>query len=229
MSSGSHGQRHVRTFPVDGVAESIVRKWTTDGGILVAPEEDFRGVDFSGIDISECWLTGTDLSNVSFAGADLSYGHLARAVLRGAHFGNVRMVDADLCGADLADAVFVRGDLIKSTFAGSSMSGCSFVACDLGSANLDNVDLRGVRLSDSRVNNTGFDVWLDDSTQVDGLHGSVYGPAFVTDCYGSRELAGMELGEWLRARGAEVEVRTSVAGRSRFWWKRSNSAEGDRL
>ncbi|MET7537723.1 hypothetical protein [Streptomyces sp. NPDC005507] len=67
---------------------------------------------------------------------------------------------------------------------------------------------------------TSLKAVLDDRTRVEGLTGTVFGPARLEGSGPPRELAGPALGEWLNNRGAAVQVlnsrtdpRTAVSSR----------------
>ncbi|AZM89727.1 pentapeptide repeat-containing protein [Streptomyces sp. W1SF4] len=132
-------------------------------------------------------------------GADLYRAHLEAAVLD----------EADLTGASLVKAELDGASLRGARLDGADFGSVEMYDVDAREASLDAVDLRGADLSDASVAQTFMQVVLDDRTVVDGLTGTVFGPAVVVDAEGRRELSGADLESWLNSKGAKVRVLSS--------------------
>lgn len=114
-------------------------------------EEDFTGLDlsgigFSGIDLREVNLSGLDLKNGSFSSADLSGAILSGADLSGADFRGACLRDADLTGALLAGAN-LEGAILESAV---------FESCESHSAKFDNVQATRVDFSNAKLRGSRF-------------------------------------------------------------------------
>ncbi|MCX5326989.1 pentapeptide repeat-containing protein [Streptomyces sp. NBC_00120] len=99
-----------------------------------------------------------------------------------------------------ADAV--RRDARHGLLHGARLNGASFL-----DARVEGADLTG-----ASVRETSLKPVLDDRTRVQGLTGTVFGPASLEGSGPPRELAGPELDEWLNNRGAAVQVLHSRTG-----------------
>lgn len=58
------------------------------------------------------------------------------------------------------------------------------------------------------VKHDSFEVTLDECTKVEGVSGSVFGPAVILDEGASRVLSGAKLQKWITERGADIRVVT---------------------
>ncbi|MFI5530822.1 pentapeptide repeat-containing protein [Kitasatospora sp. NPDC051853] len=145
-----------------------------------------EGKDLRGADLYREWLEEED-----FAGADLSGACLVRAELDGAVLRGARLDGADLTGASLY---------------GVDASGASFRGARMLGAGLLRTDLRGADLSGAVVEDNSFKVVLDEATVVEGLTGTVFGPAVLVRDGEQVELGGSELERWIAERGGQVRV-----------------------
>ncbi|MGH4035192.1 pentapeptide repeat-containing protein [Actinomycetota bacterium Odt1-20B] len=230
----SHGTaRRVLAAPADAEAAAVLAEWAAVGaeGTLDATYLNWSGADLSGTDLSSalfCPSTarGAVLRDAYLYRANLGWSDLTGAVLAGACLVKAELTetvlrDADLTGADLASADLYAVDARGAQMAAARLDGASL----LGATRLEGADLRGASLL-----GTSFDVVLDDHTQLEGLHGSMYGPATVAEDDGCRELAGLALELWLAERGATVEVLNSPADTTTYYarisddYPRSNPA-----
>ncbi|MET7315477.1 pentapeptide repeat-containing protein [Streptomyces thermoviolaceus] len=105
---------------------------------------------------------------------------------------------ANLDGADLGSAELWGVDASGASLRGSRLHGAALLE----------TKLYGADLSHATVRETSFKVFLDDRSVVEGLTGTVFGPARVAGTEGVRELGGGDLEVWLTERGARVEVLT---------------------
>lgn len=214
--SGS-ARRHVRAAPADAEAAAVLARWAASGpdGTLDATHLDLSGADLSRADLGLALfcpssargvvLREADLYRANLGWSDLTGAVLAGACLVKAELTETVLRDADLTGADLGGADLWTVDARGACLAGARLAGASL----LGGTHLEGADLRG-----ARVERTSFQVVLDERTSLQGLHGSVFGPAFVTGPDGGRELAGSALESWFTERGARVEVIASSTDRS---------------
>lgn len=221
-SSGPPGYagRHMRTAPADAEAAAVLADWAASEQdvTLDATYLDLSGADLSGADLGSALLCpstahGIVLKDAELYRANLGWSDLTGAVLTGACLVKAELTetvlrDADLSGADLGSADLYEVDARGACFAGARLNGASL----LGATLLQGADLRG-----ARVSRTSFHVVLDESTRLEGLHGSVYGPACVTGDDGLRELACLALELWLAGRGAAVEVLNSPADTTTYY------------
>lgn len=178
-------------------------------------------LDLSGLDASGADLTGTDLAMGLFTqsrlvgailvDSDLYRAHLESAVLDRADLTRASLVKAVLDGASMQAAVLSDTDLGSAELAEVDARSASFRTARLNGASFLNARLEGADLTDATVQETTLDVLLDEATAVQGLSGTVYGPARIDEHGSLRELAGLELELWLNQRGASVQVLNSPA------------------
>ncbi|GGV68396.1 hypothetical protein GCM10010277_77650 [Streptomyces longisporoflavus] len=203
------GVRAVRVLPPVAEAADELRTWSG--------QEDTT-LDLCGLDASGADLTGADLAMGLFiealladavlAGAALYRADLARAVLDRADLNRACLVkaavldEASLQNALLAGANLGRADLYKT----DARKAC-FRQARLHGALLLDARLEGADLSCASLQETSFQVHLDEHTVVQGLTGSVY---LVADG-AHHELAGRELERWLHQRGATVHVLNAAS------------------
>ncbi|MGH4029256.1 pentapeptide repeat-containing protein [Actinomycetota bacterium Odt1-20B] len=220
-SALTHGAaREVLVAPVDAEAAAVFAEWAAAGAdvTLDATYLDWSGADLSGADLSSalfCPSTarGAVLREACLYRANLGWADLTGAVLTGACLVKAELTesvlrDADLTRADLGSADLYAVDARGTRMAAARLDGASL----LGATRLEGADLRGVSVA-----RTSFDVVLDEHTQLQGMHGSVYGPAFVAEEDGRRELAGLALELWLAEHGATVEVLNSPADTTTYY------------
>ncbi|MFZ3566228.1 pentapeptide repeat-containing protein [Streptomyces sp. BH097] len=212
--------RHMRTAPADAEAAEVLADWAAseEDVTLDATYLDLSGADLSGADLGRALLCpstarGIVLKDTDLYRANLGWSDLTGAVLTGACLIKAELTetvlrDADLTGADLGSADLYEVDARRACFAGARLNGASL----LGPTLMEGADLRG-----ARVSRTSFRVVLDESTRLEGLHGSVHGPAYVSGGDGRRELAGLALELWLAERDATVEVLNSPADTTTYY------------
>lgn len=158
-------------------------------------------------DFAESWFAGTRLAGASLVGTEFYRAHLAGADLSGADATGACFVRADLDGPDLRGAVLDGADLVRAELYGTDARGARLRGARILGASLLDTDLRGADLSGAELRENTFRVLLDDRTRVAGLTGTVFGPARLEDPSGAHHpLAGADLEDWLRSRGATVSV-----------------------
>ncbi|MFE9221237.1 pentapeptide repeat-containing protein [Streptomyces lavendulae] len=124
-----------------------------------------------------------------------------------AHWPARRLEDGSPYGADLRGSVLDGADLVSGELHGTDAWGARLRGARILGASLPDTDLRGADLSGARLRENFFEVLLDDETRVAGLTGTVFGPARLEDPAGTHHaLAGADLEEWLRSRGATASV-----------------------
>lgn len=117
-------------------------------------ENDFRGVDWSHLDLSYANLDGADLRY-----ADLRYTVLVRASLIGSDLLGSRLKRAQLDYADLRESRMRKVDLRNASLVGSDLR-----FADLRRANLVAADLRGVDLRSADLRR----IFWDGQTRFEG-------------------------------------------------------------
>lgn len=213
-------RRHVHVPPVDAGAAAVLDQWAAAGPdvTLDATHLDLTGADLSGADLGCALLCpsvargivlrGADLYRANLDWSDLTGAVLERACLVKAELTETVLRDADLSGADLGGADLYAVDARGARLRAARLDGASL----LGDTRLEGADLRGASVAE-----TSFHVVLDDHTRFEGLHGSIFGPAFVADHGGRSELAGLTLELWLAERGAQVEVLDSPGDTTAYY------------
>jgi antitoxin component YwqK of YwqJK toxin-antitoxin module len=179
---------------------------------------DLHGVDLSGRNLSESWLTRANLVGAKLVGADLYRADAEGTDFSGADLSCASLVRANLDDAVLRGAVLDGADLVKASLCEVDASGASFRGTRFMGASLLGADLRGADLSYAVLRENSFKVTLDDETKVVGLSGTVFGPVRVVDRQGSeeREVGGVELEGWIRARGGDIRVLPLPGGPPRI-------------
>lgn len=211
MSFGIRDNEFPARAPTDSTTAKHLREWlgTSREKVFNGAGLDFRGADLSGGIFDSAWLSEANFAGVSLAGAELYYGQLQRVNFEGANLGSANLFKAELDYSNLKKAHFSGANLRKASLYDVDAREADFVAAELFDAVLIKVDLRGADLTNANVDQSVFDVWLDESTQVNGLHGSIVGPAYISDAVGNRQLDCGDLAQWLNSRGAEIVVSLS--------------------
>lgn len=135
---------------------------------LTAPKihQDEAIISFSGQNLSEMELRGTDLSDTNFTMANLQAVDLSNANLERSHLHEAELQDAKLKRADLIDADLSNVNLSHSQFdranlENATLSYANLKQASLKQANLIDTDLRNANLSQtnlSRANLTSADL-----------------------------------------------------------------------
>jgi uncharacterized protein YjbI with pentapeptide repeats len=102
------------------------------GAIL--PNSNFKGINFSKVELIGAGLIATDLSD----------SNLSKANLESAHLGAANISNANLRGANLEFANFSYADLRKSNLTGAFLQGAIFVKSDLRGATLNKCYVYGI-------------------------------------------------------------------------------------
>lgn len=200
-------RRIVRAMPKDAEAAAALREWAEQPGSLLGVDGlDLTAADLSGADLGGGMLTGTVLRDAVLVGTDFYRCHLEGAVLDGADLTGAGLVKAVLDGASLRSAKLDGADLGSAELSETDVRGGSLRGARLNGAALLGTLLQGADLTDASVNETSFNVVLDEHTVVQGLSGSVFGPMAVESGEQRREIRGRELELWLNGRGADVRV-----------------------
>ncbi|MEU5417479.1 pentapeptide repeat-containing protein [Streptomyces clavifer] len=207
LSGIRDGRRSVKTLPADAQASAALNEWAVESDSLL----DVAGLDLSGADISDADLanglfTESVLRDVNLAGADLYRSHLEGADLNWANLSGAILVKAVLDKSSLGCAKLDRADLGSAEMWAVDARGASFRDAKLDGAGLLDVKLQGADLSNASVQQTSFQVVMDEQTVVLGLMGTVFGPASVAEGNELREITGVDLEVWLNSRGARVQV-----------------------
>ncbi|WP_432215673.1 pentapeptide repeat-containing protein [Streptomyces seoulensis] len=199
--------RHVRRLPPDPQAADELSAWSRAADVMI----DLSYLDASGADLTDADLAMglfcvTRLVDTVLAGADLYRAHLEGAVLDGADLSRSCLVKAVLDEASMRGTVLSGANLGSAELYGVDARAASFRGARLNGASFLDVRLEGADLTGATVAGTAFRVLLGEDTVVEGLSGTVHGPARVGERGARRELAGPGLEEWLNRRGASVAV-----------------------
>ncbi|WP_159999166.1 pentapeptide repeat-containing protein [Roseomonas sp. 18066] len=122
------------------------RDWVT---WLPRLQGDLRGIDFSGAQLPDLYLRGTDLRRARFAGADIDRLNLSQADLRGTDLSGLLAFGANLNGSRLDGARLDGADLRRATFYQASLRRLAVDEARLVGAELTETDLAGARLTRS--------------------------------------------------------------------------------
>jgi hypothetical protein len=202
-------ENKVKALPADPEAAAVLKGWAAqEDSLLDVAGLDLTDADISGADLANGLLTETVLRKANLSGCDLYRANLEGAVLAEADLSNASLVKAVLDEASLAGANLDGADLGSAELWGVDASGASLRGSKLEGAAMLETKLYGADLSHATVRETSFKVFLDDRSIVEGLTGTVFGPARVAGAEGVREVNGQDLELWLSERGARVEVLT---------------------
>ncbi|MFF2247184.1 pentapeptide repeat-containing protein [Streptomyces sp. NPDC058142] len=207
VSATADARRRVRVAPADPEAAAVLRSWARQGdSLLDVTELDLSHTDLSGLDLAVGLLTGTVLRGARLVGTDLYRAHMEGAVLEGADLSRACLTKAILDEADLRGAVLVAASLGSAELYGVDARAASFRGARLNGASFLDARLEGADLTGASVRETSLKAVLDDRTRVEGLTGTVFGPARLEGSGPPHELAGPALEKWLNSRGAAVQV-----------------------
>ena len=139
---------------------SLIRFLSQAGILTKCIEDELRGIDLHGADLTWVNLSGINLSTTNLRGADLSYANLKGTKLILAKLSGGNLINTDLSGADLSQA-----DL-----SGAFLSVANLHGADLTGADLAGADLSGADLSNAKVANKQLDAakTLKGATMPDG-------------------------------------------------------------
>jgi uncharacterized protein YjbI with pentapeptide repeats len=135
---------------------------------------DLRDVDFSGLQLDECDLTGAILDGAIFVGASLVRADLAGASLLGADFSYADLDRADLEGVDATAAAFINANLSRAKLARSRLKRADLTEANLGKANLFESDLTGANLSRAFASQANLHGVTLEDTVLTGLRGEPF-------------------------------------------------------
>jgi uncharacterized protein YjbI with pentapeptide repeats len=116
-------------------------------------EQNLRGVDVSGLDLSNIKLAGLDMRDVDFHDCDLTGARFAGLDMRGCNFSNAKLDNANLAGADLRGANLRGATMVKAKIAGVNLKEADFTGANLDNSILIGVDVAGADFTD--VTTTG--------------------------------------------------------------------------
>ncbi|MFG3282909.1 pentapeptide repeat-containing protein [Streptomyces sp. NPDC048111] len=214
------GQRIVRALPKDAAAAAALREWAGQPDSLLGVDGlDLTGADLSGADLGNGMLTRTVLRDAVLVGTDLYRCHLEGAVLDGANLTGAGLVKAVLDDASLRGAELDGADLGSADLSDADARGASLRGARLHGAALLGTLLQGADLGGAAVRETSFRVVVDESTVVEGLSGTLFGPMTVESGGQRSEVRGRELELWLNDRGAQVRVIDPAAAPVTYYAK----------
>ncbi|GGV66271.1 hypothetical protein GCM10010228_18780 [Streptomyces massasporeus] len=201
--------RVVQVMPPDAEAAAALREWVEHGeSLLDVSALDLSRADLSAADLAMALMTQTVLRSAKLVGADLYRAHLEGAVLDEADLTDASLVKAELDEASLRGATLDDADLGSASLWAVDARSARLRAAKLHGASLIDVQLEGADLTDASVRETSVKAVLDEHTVVQGLTGTLFGPATIGQAGVRREIDGLELERWLNRRGARVRVLT---------------------
>ncbi|EFB1451961.1 pentapeptide repeat-containing protein [Escherichia coli] len=101
-----------------------------------------KGINLSGIDLSNSIMKDVDLSEANLTGAKLNKANLAGANLVGAN-----LTRANLAGANLTGANLTRANLAGANLTGANLTGANLTRANLAGAKLTRAKLVGAKLT----------------------------------------------------------------------------------
>ncbi|MEU2909106.1 pentapeptide repeat-containing protein [Streptomyces massasporeus] len=212
--------RVVRVMPPDAEAAAALREWVEQAdSLLDVSALDLSRADLSAADLAMALMTQTVLRNAKLVGADLYRAHLEGAVLDEADLSNASLVKAELDEASLRGATLDGADLGSASLWAVDARSARLRAAKLDGASLIDIKLEGADLTDASVRETSLKAVLDEHTVVQGLTGTLFGPAMIDHADVRREIDGLELERWLNSRGATVRVLTPRSGAITYYAK----------
>jgi len=212
--------RIVRMMPPNAEAASALREWVEQAdSLLDVSGLDVSQADLSGADLAMGLLTQTILRGTKLVGTDLYRAHLDGAVLDEADLSRASLVKAELDEASLRGATLDEADLGSTDLWAVDARSAHFRGAKLDGASLIDVQLQGADLTNASVRETSLKAVLDEHTVVQGLSGTVFGPAVIDQAGVRREINGLELERWLNSRGAKVHVLDPRSGDITYYAK----------
>ncbi|GHK01040.1 hypothetical protein SY2F82_28370 [Streptomyces sp. Y2F8-2] len=220
MSGIRDVNRAVRVMPPDAEAAAALREWVEQAdSLLDVSALDLSRADLSGADLAMALLTQTVLRSAKLVGSDLYRAHLEGAVLDDADLSGASLVKAELDEASLRGATLDEADLGSTDLWAVDARSARFRAAKLDGASLIDVRLQGADLTNASVRETSLKAVLDEQTVVQGLSGTLFGPAVIDQAGVQREIDGLELEQWLNTRGANVRVLDPRSGDITYYAK----------
>ncbi|MBP2056778.1 hypothetical protein J2Z21_009797 [Streptomyces griseochromogenes] len=200
-------KRIVRKMPPDAEAAAVLQAWAAQAdSLLDVSALDLSGADLSGADLAMALLAQTVLRGTELVGVDLYRAHLEGAVLDDANLSGASLVKAELDEASLCRATLDGADLGSASLWAVDARSARFRGAKLDGASLIDVRLGGADLTNASVRETSLKAEFDQRTAVQGLNGTLFGPAVIDESGVRREVNGLELERWLNSRGANVRV-----------------------
>jgi len=114
-------------------------------------DEDLRGADFSGANLSHLDLSGRDLSGIQLFNADLRGTNLQDANLEGAELSTANLESAILDGANCRQAGLGRANLSHASLFRTNLEGATLTQANLEHANLSCANLKHSRLREANL------------------------------------------------------------------------------
>jgi uncharacterized protein YjbI with pentapeptide repeats len=116
------------------------------------------GVEWEGVDLTNSWFDGADLSDATLARTKLANVSFTGAKLRNTDLSRAALVNCDFENADLAGAKLDGANIVNAGFQGANLQGA-----DLSGSTLINADFEDAQLAGA--------VWVDGRTCGEGSQG----------------------------------------------------------
>ncbi|MFC9510091.1 pentapeptide repeat-containing protein [Streptomyces sp. NPDC057002] len=213
-------RRTVRVMPPDAEATAVLQTWVEQAdSLLDVSALDLSRADLSGADLAMALMSQTVLRGSRLVGTELYRAHLEGAVLDDADLTDASLVKAELDEASLRGAALDEADLGSARLYAVDARSARFRAAKLHGASLIDVRLEGADLTDASVREASLKAMLDEHTVVQGLSGTLFGPAVIDHAGVRREISGVDLERWLNSRGAKVHVLEPRSGHITYYAK----------
>ena len=102
---------------------------------------DLRGIDFTGLNLSEADFRGADLEGASFIDAILVGANLEGANLKNTDFSCANAWGANFNETNCQNALFLSANLTEASFEGANLDGASFAQANLTEASLEDANI----------------------------------------------------------------------------------------
>ena len=211
MLYGTRRPWHPRRFPDNGESTKTLHEWLVNDSTLVLNGFDLTGADLSGGNFVESYFFESTLREIYAVGADFSRCCLDGADLSGSDLTATRYFKTELNNAFLFSARLDRASLTRAELCDTDARNASFRCASFIGAMLLEADFRGADLTSATLDRAFFEVKIDNTTTVEGLHGSAFGPATIINGDTSVKLNFQNLERWLTDRGANVKILTPHA------------------
>ena len=207
-------------MPPDAEAAAALQEWVEQADTLL----DVSGLnvsqaDLSGADLAMGLLTQANLRGAKLVGTELYRAHLEGAQLDGADLTGASLVKVELDEASLQGTILDGADLGSTDLWAVDARSARFRGAKLDGASLIDVRLEGADLTNASVLETSLKAVLDESTIVQGLSGTVFGPALINQAGVRQEINGQDLQQWLNSRGAKVRVLNPLSEEITYYAK----------
>lgn len=143
-------------------------------GVLMGPsgQEDMARICEAaagpGVDWSNCWHEGIDVSGADLRGSRLQGTHLGKARFQRAQLAASNLAYADLGGADLSHVELRQSSLLGANLRQANLSHANLQGADLSYSDLTGARLQGAKLAGAKLDRA---IWVDGTECAQGSLG----------------------------------------------------------